>query len=297
MSNLSADKRTEYREGVEIALPVDAGDIIYAGALVCVDADGNAVRGADAAGIMFVGVAREYVDNSLGADGAKTALVRRRGLFKMTLGHAIAQANVGDHVYVVDDQTVDVLAQVTNGIFCGVIAEYIDATHAWVDIEPAYWSTDVTTHINDSSGAHAASAISTADAGDHFAATTDTVEEQIQALAKGPFFLTIPRFTGWTKDGAAHVVPIPLVESPVPVRIKRAYANLGTAPGAGKTLALTVNGSALLSIADAATQGEAEALDIAIAKDTDIAISANETAAGSGANCDIILVLYVDDGE
>jgi len=132
MIALSADKKTEYREGVEASFPVDDGDIIYAGALVCVNADGYLVPGADSDGLIFVGVAREYADNSGGQDGDVSAVVRRHGLFKMAFGHSISQANVGDNVFIADDQTVDLTANTTYKIFCGVIAEYIDATHAWV---------------------------------------------------------------------------------------------------------------------------------------------------------------------
>ena len=294
---LAVDKKIEYMEGVELPFPVINADIIYGGAFVCVNAAGYALPGSDTAGLIFAGIAREMVDNSLGQAGDRDVLLRRRGLVKATFATAITIANVGDNVFLVDDESVDVTANVTNHIFCGILAKVIDATHGWVDIEPAIKQADVATHIADGSGAHAASAISTSDAGNHFAAATDTVEEQLQALAKGPFFLTLPRFTGWTKDGAAHNISLPAIESPVPVRVKRAYAMLGTAPSAAHTLALTLNGTALLSIADANVNGEAENLDIAVAADTDIVIGANETAGGAGANCDIVLVLYVDDGE
>ncbi|MFH2011686.1 MAG: hypothetical protein ABIJ37_03125 [Pseudomonadota bacterium] len=70
-----------------------------------------------------------------------------------------------------------------------------------------------------------------------------------------------------------------------------------TAPGSGKTLALKLNDSALASVVETAVTGEAEDLDIAIAADTDFIIKANETASGAGANCDITLVMYIDDGE
>lgn len=295
---LAADKKTEYKEGVEIPAPVDGGSKIFAGAFTCYNAAGYLVPGADSTGLIFAGIARQYVDNSLGNDGDETCLIRRKPtLVRATLGHAITQANVGDQVFIVDDETLDVVANVTYGIFAGIIAEYIDTTEAWVDIEPAILQADVATHIADTSGAHAASAISTSDSGSHFPAATDTVEEQIQALAKGPFFLTLPRFTGWTKDGSAHAIALPAVESQNPVIVKRAYVNLGTAPGADKTLALTLNSSALASIAGTDTQGEAEALTITVAANTDFIISANETAGGSGANCDIVLEMYLDDGE
>ncbi len=297
MTALTGDKTTEYTEGAELSIPVDDGDKIYAGALVCVNADGYAVPGADTAGLIFEGISRESVDNSLGQDGDVSVTVRRRGLFKMAFGHEISQANVGDQAFIVDDQTVDLAANCANDIFCGIIADVIDSTHAWVDILPAILQADVASHIADTSGAHAASAISTTDAGNHFAAAEASVEDQLQKLGKGPFFLTLPRFTGWTKDGTDKTIVLPAIESPNPVIVKRAYANLGTAPGPDKTLTLKLNDTELLSIAGTDTQGEAEALSIAVAKDTDFVIKANETASGAAANCDVTLVMYIDDGE
>ncbi len=165
MTALAADKSIEYREGVEISCPVDDGDKIYGGALVAVNAAGYLVPGSDTAGLIFMGVSTEQKDNTLGQDGDLVCNIRRRGLFKCTLGHSISQANVGDNVFLVDDQTVDVAAQTTHDIFCGIIAEYIDSTHAWIDIEPAIRQADVATHIADTSNAHGASAIAIADSG------------------------------------------------------------------------------------------------------------------------------------
>lgn len=91
---LAADKALEYTEGVEVGFPVDDGDKIYAGALVCVNADGYAVPGGDTAGLIFVGVAIEQVDNTLGQDGDKTVRVRRRGLINMELASAISLQDV-----------------------------------------------------------------------------------------------------------------------------------------------------------------------------------------------------------
>lgn len=297
MGAMSEDKKTQYTEGVELAAPVGVSKKIYAGSLVVLDGSTkHAEEASDASGKVFHGVAMEQADNSLGLGGAINIRVRRRGLFLFKIA-AATQADVGKPAFALYGDEVALSTGVSNGIMVGQIAALESATKVWIDISFALNPTDVATHLADTSGAHAASAISQADAGNYFPAATDTVEEALQALAKGPHFLTLPRCTGWTKDGAAHAIALPAVESPVPVRIKRAYANLGTAPGSGKTLALTVNGSALLSIAESATQGEAEALDIAIAADTDIVISANETASGTGANCDLILVLYPDDGE
>lgn len=199
MTALSADKLTEYTEGVELSIPVDDGDTIYAGALVCVNADGYAVAGADTAGLIFMGVAREQADNSAGQDGDINVTVRRRGLFKMAFATAISIANVGDNVFIADDQTVDVAGNVTHDIFVGIIASYIDTTHAWVDIEPAIRQADVATHIADTSAAHAASAISIADAGTY--TSTAQVEAALQEIyaglltAKGIINIPMPTIT------------------------------------------------------------------------------------------------------
>lgn len=177
---LSADKKTEYTEGVELSIPVDDGDHIYAGAMVCVNAAGYAVVGADSTGLIFMGIAREEVDNTDGQDGDINVLVRRRGLFLMAFHTAISIANMGDNVFIYDDESVDVAGNVTFDIYVGNIALYIDTTHAWVDIEPAIKQADVATHIADPSAAHAASAISIADAGNF--TTAAQVEAALQEI-------------------------------------------------------------------------------------------------------------------
>ena len=183
MGVLSADKAIEYTEGVETPIPVVNADIIYAGALVSVNAAGYAVPGADTSGQIFMGVAQERRNNTYGNAGDLSVNVRRRGLFKMLLGTAITQANVGDNVFLVDDQTVDVTAQCTNKIFCGIIAGYIDTTHAWVDIEPAIKQADLAAHIADPAAAHSASAVSIADVGTF--TTAAEVEAALQEIYQG----------------------------------------------------------------------------------------------------------------
>ena len=142
-----------------------------------------------------------------------------------------------------------------------------------------------------------AGTVSIEDTGNHFPAAASTAEAALAVLAGGPFFLSMPRFTGWTKDGADHAVILPGVKSPVPVRIKRVYAALGTAPGAGKTLTLKINDTAALSILGTAVTGAVENLDLPVAADTVFTVKVSETADGAGANCDSVFVLAVDDGE
>jgi len=282
---LSADREIVFREGLDVEFPMAAVKI-YAGSLVCINATGYAAPAADTVSFKFVGVALEQKDNSGGSPGDKKIKVRTEGVFEFAAS-SIAQASVLADMYVVNDETFDE-SDPGQGIKCGKLVKVESSSRGWIWISKAFAS----------AFAGAADALTVSDAGDFFAAAVATVAAQIQDLAKGPFFLTVPRFTGWTKDGEAHaIVTLPAIESAVPLKIKRAYTSVLTAPGTGKTLALTVNGSALASIVETAVVGEAEALDIALAKDTDIVISANETAAGAGANCDIVLALYKDDGE
>ena len=177
---LTADQKIEYTDGVEAPYDVINADIIYGGSHVCINAAGYALPGSDTAGLIYVGEAMERVDNSLGNAGDKKVVVRRKGLIRMTFQTAITIANQGDNVFIYDDEKVDVTANVTNKIFCGIIAIYIDSTHAYVDINPAIQQADVATHIADTSAAHSASAISIADAG-NFTAQTE-VEAALQEI-------------------------------------------------------------------------------------------------------------------
>ena len=137
MTALNQDRDPRRKEGLLGQGPVGADVTIYGGALVMFNADGYVVPGADTVGCIFAGVSAKQTKNSPGANGDKTAEFWCEGLFMVTLGSAISQANVGDKVYLVDDQTVELAAQTTNDIYCGVIAEYLDSTHAWIDIKPA----------------------------------------------------------------------------------------------------------------------------------------------------------------
>ena len=194
MTALSEDKQIELQDGVEKDFPVAATEKIYGGALACVNAAGYALEGSDTAGLIFQGIAMEQKDNEDGTNGDLDVVLRRRGLVKVIMGTAITIANVGDNVFLVDDQTVDLTANVTHNIFCGIIAGYIDTTHAWIDIEPAIRQADVATHIADGSAAHAASAISIADAGAHTEQTEAeaALQEIYQSLLTAKGIINIP---------------------------------------------------------------------------------------------------------
>jgi hypothetical protein len=134
MAALTQDRNTTRKAGGQAAYPVAAGVKIYAGAMVCLNASGYAVPAADIAGLKFVGVSRQYVDNTNGANGAQTVLVWKEGVFDFEASGMTA-ADVGKPVFVSDDQTVAL--STTNAVGCGIITEVESATKVWIDIAEA----------------------------------------------------------------------------------------------------------------------------------------------------------------
>lgn len=133
MAALTKDRATPYREGIEIEFPVAANSKIYSGSLVCANTSGYAVPAADTAGLKFLGVALEQVDNTGGANGAKLVRLRRTGVFEFD-ATSVTQAMVGTAMYVKDDHTVDDAAGATNDIKVGELVKYVADTKGWIDI-------------------------------------------------------------------------------------------------------------------------------------------------------------------
>lgn len=105
---LTADRNTPMKDGELISVPVAANAVIHAGGLTVADATGYAAPGSVATTLTYLGRAEESVDNTGGANGAKTVLVRRKKAFKFANSgaDAVTQAELGKTCYVVDDQTV-----------------------------------------------------------------------------------------------------------------------------------------------------------------------------------------------
>jgi len=114
MTAATADRNTGFREGQIVGIPVAAGQLIHAGVLVAVNANGFAEEGKTEADLTYVGRAEEYVDNTAGADGAKYLPVRRGLAFKWanSADDPITQASFGKPCFIEDNQTV----AKTNGI-------------------------------------------------------------------------------------------------------------------------------------------------------------------------------------
>lgn len=134
MTALTADRNTPMMDGELIPVPAAANANVKAGAIVCANATGFGVQGATATTLTYLGRAEEAVNNTGGADGAKTILVRRKIAFKFEnqAGDLVTQALLGKSCYVVDDQTV----AATNGGNTRSLAGKVlgvDADGVWVE--------------------------------------------------------------------------------------------------------------------------------------------------------------------
>lgn len=100
----------EIRDGRTLVLPVKGNTKIFEGSLIVLEA-GLAVPGKKATGLVAAGRAEEFVDNTGGADGAKTVRVRR-GVFKWNNDgtNPVTAQEVMKTCYVIDDETVTALA-------------------------------------------------------------------------------------------------------------------------------------------------------------------------------------------
>ena len=134
MTALTQDKRTPWRDGFDFSDPVAAAAVIYQGALVLLDAAGNANPGtlAPGAGIYVRGVAIEQANNALGSAGA-IAVKTRKGAFRLLQDGSVTRANIFGNAYVIDDATVS--ADGTGGrVLAGRIVDLDDNGDVWVDV-------------------------------------------------------------------------------------------------------------------------------------------------------------------
>jgi hypothetical protein len=131
---LTADRNTPTKLGTLLAFPVAASVEIFAGALVAANANGFATPGAAAATLTYLGRAEEHVDNSAGANAAKTVVVRRGVPFKFANSGTdpVVQASLGKPCYIEDDETV-ALTDDTGSLSAAGIVVGLDADGVWVE--------------------------------------------------------------------------------------------------------------------------------------------------------------------
>lgn len=123
------------RSGQMLHLPLAATTLIYAGSLVALNADGNAVPATDAAGLRVIGRAEHTVDNSAGSAGDSSINVKRGVfLYLNSETNAVDLNDVGKRCFVEDDAIVAETSthKVVAGRVVGVVSEgvWIDTTEA-----------------------------------------------------------------------------------------------------------------------------------------------------------------------
>lgn len=139
MAALTAERNTKIRAtqgalSTDLALPMKAAAKVFKGGLVVVDATGYAKAGGGAVATERVaGIAQETVDNTTGANGAKTVKVRR-GVAKLAnFGtDLVGGTSLLADCFAEDDQTVRATSATNTRSRAGrVIA--IDADGVWVE--------------------------------------------------------------------------------------------------------------------------------------------------------------------
>ena len=127
-ADLTAPRDTPARNGNAVSLTQKDAEIIYVGAITCVDTNGEAVNAADTATLVAVGRAEATVDNT--ADGELITV--GRGVYQWENGGSFTDADIGTTAYVEDNQTVTTLALASNNVAVGKIID-VDSDGVWVD--------------------------------------------------------------------------------------------------------------------------------------------------------------------
>ena len=130
-----AERKTPWRDGAQVVVPVAASTKVEAGKFGAVNAAGYLREAADAAGLTVIGRIDETVDNTAGSNGDLSAPVRRKAAFFLANDgtNPVTQALMGKSVYVKDSQTVSASGG-TNSIVAGTCLG-LESGGVWV--EPA----------------------------------------------------------------------------------------------------------------------------------------------------------------
>lgn len=131
---LTADRNTQMKDGELISVPVATNVKCYAGGLAVANATGFAAPGSVATTLTYLGRFEESVDNTGGANGAKTVLIRRKKAFKFKNHGAdlVTQAELGKTCYIVDDETVAKTNGTSTRSAAGKVVG-IDSDGVWVE--------------------------------------------------------------------------------------------------------------------------------------------------------------------
>lgn len=136
MAALAADRQTPRREPGHHHYDMKAATRVYAGSLAVLDA-GYLAPGRAATGLICVGRAEQYVDNSAGAAGDIKGKVRS-GVFQWDNSAStdqITRTEIGKACYVVDDHTVAKTDGSGTRSVAGTVTD-VDAQGVWVKSGP-----------------------------------------------------------------------------------------------------------------------------------------------------------------
>lgn len=131
MTALAADRPTPYREEKRFSFPCAAAKTFFHGAIVFLDASGNAEPATAATGKKAAGRCNKYLVSTI---AAAERIEVEAGCFRYANGSSITKANIGQLCYADDDQTV-VLSPVGRSAV-GKIVD-VDTYGVWVEIAPA----------------------------------------------------------------------------------------------------------------------------------------------------------------
>ena len=134
MTALSNSYDARRKDGALVLYPLGAGVHIRKGGLLTVAAaTGLAQPASDSTGLVFIGIAYEEADNTLGAAGAKSVRVLKTGVFTYAKTGA-SQTDAGKTAFALDDATVSTAAT-TDNIACGVVVGAPDALTVQIRID------------------------------------------------------------------------------------------------------------------------------------------------------------------
>lgn len=131
---LTKDRNTEAKSGKDYSAPAAAAVVAYAGALIALDASGNATPGATATTLQGAGRCKAHVDNSGGSAGDEQ-IPYEKGVFRYNNsagGDEITRADIGNDCYIVDDETVAKTHDTNSRSIAGKIDD-VDALGVWVE--------------------------------------------------------------------------------------------------------------------------------------------------------------------
>ena len=134
MTAILTDRNTPYKDPFLVAVPLAAGVAVLAGTMAAINATGFGQMSQTAADLTYFGRFEEAVDNTTGADGDKTAQVRRKKVFLWDNEAAdlVTQASLGQLCYMVDNQTVAATDGGGTRSVAGVVIA-IDSDGVWVE--------------------------------------------------------------------------------------------------------------------------------------------------------------------